>query len=109
MAQNGPKGSLKKDLARARVREALAGYKSAHGLAKINVRRQNSVSIRIRIIDPDFKGLDRVDRDTEMWKLLERLPERVKSQITMLLLLTPKEAKTSFANMEFEHPIKSAF
>ena len=85
----------------------LDAYKKAHPNADVEVQRQNSVSLRIRIIDPDFKGMDRVDRDNALWKILEQAPEEVQSQITFLLLLTPEETKTSFANMEFENPIPS--
>ena len=49
-----------------------------------------------------------VDREPEVWKLLEKLPEDVFANITMLLLLTPEETKNSFANMEFENPIPSS-
>ncbi len=71
------------------------------------MKRQNNVSVRIRIIDPDFQGKDRVDRDTYAWQFLDDLPDETKADITMLLLLTPKEAKTSLANAEFEEPIPS--
>jgi len=82
-------------------------YKPAHPESEIRSYRQNSASIRIRIIDPDFRGVDRVTRDDQVWEILGRLPEDVQSQITVLLLLTPEEAKTSFANMDFENPIPS--
>jgi len=42
-----------------------------------------------------------------IWKYLETLPEHILVQITVLLSLTPDEAKTSFANMDFDHPIPS--
>ena len=90
-----------------RVRGVLDEYAAAHRAARVDVQRQNSVSIRIRVVDPDFEGMDRVQRDDALWKLLEPLPEDVQSQITMLLLLTPKEAKTSWAYLEFENPVPS--
>jgi len=90
------------------VQEVLEGYREAHSAAQISVKAQNAVSIRIRIIDPDFHGMDRVDREPEVWKVLESLPEEVFTNITMLLLLAPEEAKTSWANMEFESPIPSS-
>jgi stress-induced morphogen len=91
-----------------RIVELLArDYQPSHPSAKIDVYRQNSVSIRIRIIDPDFHGKNRVERDRPISKLLEQLPESIESQITFLLLLTPKETKTSFANFEFEDPVPS--
>jgi stress-induced morphogen len=81
--------------------------RASHPQAKIDAYRQNSVSIRIRIIDPDFRGSNRVERDRRISQLLEHLPEPIESQITQLLLLTPEETKTSFANVEFEHPVPS--
>jgi stress-induced morphogen len=79
-------------------------YAQAHAKAKVDVYRQNFASIRIRVIDPDFQGMDRVQRDNLLWKTIEKLPDEIQSQITMLVLLTPKETKTSFANMEFNDP-----
>jgi hypothetical protein len=90
-----------------RVRAVLREYEATHPNATIAVYRYNPVSVRIRIIDPDFQGLDRVDRDTAIWRFLDQLPEEVLAEITLLLLLTPKEAKTSLANLEFENPLPS--
>lgn len=90
------------------IRHALEEqFKASHPQSEIQVKRQNSVSIRIRIIDPSFAGMDLVDRDREIWRMLETLPARVQSQITMVLLLTPDEAADSFANLEFNLPIAS--
>jgi hypothetical protein len=74
---------------------------------QIEGRRQNSVSIRLRIIDPDFQGMDRIEREPEMWRLLRKLPEEVFVNITMLLLLTPEEAEHSLSSQVFDHPIPS--
>ena len=72
---------------------------------KVDVYRSNNVSIRIRIIDRDFAGMDAVERDATIWNFLDELPDEVVSEITLLLLYTPSEAEKSFANMEFENPI----
>ena len=82
-------------------------YQSDHPEAVIDSYRQNSASIRIRILDPAFRDMDRVSRDDQIWEVLSRLPEDIQSQITVVLLLTPEEAKSSFANMDFENPIPS--
>ena len=82
-------------------------YRMFHPSAKIDVYRQNSAAIRIRIIDPDFRGKNRVERDRPISQLLEQLPESIESQITFLLLLTPVETKMSFANFDFEDPVPS--
>jgi stress-induced morphogen len=90
-----------------RVLDVLRTYKDDHPLAEIDAYRQNSASIRIRVIDPDFQGMDRVARHDTIWKILELLPEDIVSQITVLLPLTPDEREASFANMDFENPIPS--
>lgn len=99
--------STKADPEIDQIRAVLADYVRDHGKAKIDIQRQNNVSIRIRIIDPDFKGMDRVDRDTALWKFLDHLPDDVISNVTFLLLLTPDETAKSLANMDFENPIPS--
>ncbi len=95
------------DIPMQQVLDVLAAYTRRHAHAHIAVRRQNAVSLRIRIIDPDFQGMNRVEREPEVWQLLKTLPEDVFVDITMLLLLTPEEAEHSLANMDFDHPIPS--
>lgn len=85
----------------------LERYRDAHPNAVIDAKRKNSVSIRVRIIDPAFEGMDRVDREPEVWNLLKTLQDDVRSNITMLLLLAPSETETSMANLEFNDPIPS--
>jgi len=87
--------------------EALAAYEAANDQTQVGLYRQNSVSVRIRIIDPSFKGLDKSQRQSKVWPYLDRLPEEVQSDISMLLLLAPDEAETSFANFEFNDPVPS--
>jgi len=89
------------------VATALDAYQDAHPSAQIDVRRQNPVSIRVRIVDPGFSGKDRLDREPEVWNELKKLPDEVFADITMLLLLAPEEAASSLANVEFENPIPS--
>lgn len=90
-----------------RIADRLAEYESQHSRAKAEAYRQNPVSVRIRVIDPRFAGVDRIEREEEIWRHLEALPEEVLADVTMLLVLTPAEAKKSFANYEFEHPLPS--
>ena len=73
------------------ILDILTAYERAHPQAQIEGRRHNPVSIRLRIIDPDFRGMDRIAREPAIWKLLSKLPEEVFVNITMLLLLTPEE------------------
>ena len=89
------------------ILDILAAYERTHPQAQIEGRRHNPVSIRLRIIDPDFQTLDRIEREPDIWQLLRKLPEEVFVNITMLLLLTPEEAEHSFASQEFDHPIPS--
>jgi hypothetical protein len=89
------------------ILDILTAYERAHPHAQIEGRRHNPVSIRLRIIDPDCQGMDRIEREPAVWKLLRQLPEEVFVNITMLLLLTPEETEHSLASQEFEHPIPS--
>jgi hypothetical protein len=99
--------STQPDMQVQQVLDILTEYERTHPQAQIEGRRQNSVSIRLRIIDPDFQGMDRIEREPEIWQLLRKLPEEVFVNITMLLLLTPEEAEHSLASQEFDHPIPS--
>jgi len=90
------------------VLDVLQEFQNTHPNAKIDAYRQNPASIRVRIVDPIFQNKDRVERDEALRKILDQLPEEIFTQITMLILLTPKEVKTSFANMEFEDPVPSS-
>ena len=89
------------------ILDLLTAYERTHPQAQIEGRRHNPVSIRLRIIDPDFQGMDRIEREPAVWKLLRQLPEEVFVNITMLLLLTPEETEHSLASQEFDHPIPS--
>lgn len=87
------------------VADALEAYSRQHPDARIEVYRYSSVSIRMRIIDPDLEGTSRSDRHEIIWRFLENLPEMVQSQVSLLLAFTPDETSSSFANMEFENPV----
>lgn len=102
-----PNENASSDAGIEKVYDALKPYRAEHAQAQIKAKRQNPLSIRLRIVDPDFNGMDRVEREAKIWPLLETLPDEVFSDLTMLLLLTPPETKDSFANMEFEHPVES--
>ncbi len=97
----------KRDAQVQQILHVLAEYQGAHPDCRIEVQRRNPVSIRIRIVDADFGGKNRVDRQPEVWKILKTLPEDVFVNITMLLLLTPTEAESSLASHEFDDPIPS--
>lgn len=86
---------------------ALQPYQTDHPQARIDLYRQNAVSVRLRIIDPEFAGQGRPQRSQSVWQHLGQLPDEVQSDISTVLLLTPDEAGRSFANMEFEDPVPS--
>jgi hypothetical protein len=85
----------------------LGEYEKNHPKAEIEAYRQNSVSVRIRILNPEFAGKSRAQREEEIWSILNKLPEETLAEISLLLLLTPSEAKNSFASIEFDDPITS--
>jgi stress-induced morphogen len=89
------------------IKAALAKYEGEHQGAQISLYRQNSVSVRVRIIDPSFDGKSKPERNDLVWKYLADLSDDEQSDISMLLLLTPSETKQSFANFEFEDPVPS--
>ncbi len=105
MAVNIPRG--KADEVIGAIGAALAGYEADHPQARIDLYRQNSVSVRLRIVDPDFHGQTRSQRSRKVWEYFANLPEEVQSDISTVLLLTPDELADSFANLEFDKPIPS--
>ena len=70
--------------------------------------RQNSASVRVRIIDPDLSEKTRRERNDLAWRYLDPLSEEAQGQISMLVLLTPSELARSMANLEFEDPVPSS-
>lgn len=82
-------------------------YGVRHPKAQIEVYRYNSASIRIRIIDPGFAGINWIDREEIINPILDALPEDIQAEITVLLLITPKERKSSFMSMEFDDRTRS--
>lgn len=97
----------KEDKTLEHFRDALTPYAREHPAASIVIYRQNSVSVRIRIIDPDFAGMSKGDRHEKIWKQLERLGEEELVEVSILLLLTPEETSKSYANLEFDDPVPS--
>lgn len=89
------------------IMSALEAYQHDHPGAQIDLYRQNSVSVRVRIIDSGFAGQSKPQRSEQAWKYLGRLPDDTQGDISTVLLLTPEETKMSFANFEFDDPIPS--
>jgi stress-induced morphogen len=95
------------DKAAKAIVKALERYQETWPAAQIDVYRQNSVSVRIRVIDPTFSDLGRVERHDRVWEFLEQAPASAQSDVSMIVLLAPDEVSTSSANMAFENPIPS--
>jgi hypothetical protein len=81
------------------------------GFPNADAYRYNSASIRVRVIDPRFEGLDIDERDAMVEPLLKQLPEETQADIMTLITLSPSEAanptKLSLVNLEFEDPSPS--
>jgi|SRR5947207_9001060 len=82
-------------------------FGAAHPSAIIEAYRYNPASIRIRIVDPLFRGLNLVERDNLVRPYFDLLPDKIRAEIMLLLLLTPAERKRSFGSMEFDDPTPS--
>jgi hypothetical protein len=93
-----------------KFREALVEkYLPVHARARVDAKRYNSDSVRVRVLDPDFAHKAMVKRDDAVWEVLDTLPDDTRREISTLILLTPKVAKTSLMNVEFEDPMPSPF
>lgn len=83
-------------------RAALGPYSEGHRRARITVYRFAPFTVRVRIVDPDFAGLDYTERRNRVWPCFSVLSEETLSDLGMLLLLTPAEQARSLRNMDFE-------
>lgn len=73
----------------------------------VEAYRYNIASIRVRIIDERFRGKSKPDREEMVLPIIEDLPEEIQTDLTILLLLVPKETDQSMMNVEFENPTPS--
>lgn len=89
------------------IAKVLEKYAAEHPHADVEAFRHNEVSVKIRVIDPGFEGMSPAEREEDLWKGLKKLPEEVLADVSMLLLLTPKEAKQSVSNLEFDSRTRS--
>lgn len=89
------------------IKSVLSAYLKDHAAARIDLYRQNSASVRIRIIDSDLRGMTKRERNDLIWKYLEPVSDQSQADISMLILLTPDEVGKSMANLEFEDPVPS--
>jgi stress-induced morphogen len=105
MAINIPRG--KSDKVIDSIITVLQQYETDRPKARVDLYRQNCVSVRVRIVDPEFAGQTKPQRSHHVWKYLGKLDEEAQADISTVLLLTPEETKMSFANFEFDDPIPS--
>ncbi|MBI1369660.1 MAG: hypothetical protein GC162_13525 [Planctomycetes bacterium] len=90
------------------IKAALDAYEQTFPGSKAEVYRQNSASIRVRVIDERFAAMNRADRHDQVWDfLLERAGDDAMAEVSVLLPLAPAELKKSFANYDFDHPLRS--
>jgi stress-induced morphogen len=90
------------------LRDALLEYESAYPGSEASLYRQNSASVRLRVIDRRFEGMTKSRRHSEVWDFLAcRVSEETLSDISLLLAIAPAELGMSFANFEFESPSPS--
>jgi hypothetical protein len=101
------RNSQSRDSALEDVQAVLAKYSNDHPHALTKAYRHNSVSVRVRIVDTDFHPTSKFKRHDALRPYLDELSEETLSEISQLLLLTPKEARHSMASKEFDNPFPS--
>jgi hypothetical protein len=86
----------------------------AAGPWKVDSYRYNSASIRVRVIDQRFEGMEPEKRDAMVEPLLLQLSERTQADIVNLFTFAPSELQEAsktprqfLLNTEFEDPSPS--
>ncbi len=87
------------------VLNILVEYEQKHPAALIEAKRGNYDFIYLRIIDSHFHKLSGLERQSEVWRILEQLPDEVSRDIMMVVLVTPEEAPHSGSSIEFDDPL----
>lgn len=103
----GPKDKRVRSIA-----AALNRYELSHPGAKAEVYRYNPGSIRVRVVDPKFQRVSRYRRHNQVWDYLAKQLEDANEhdliqEVSLLLLLDPKEIDSSLMNLEFDDPSRS--
>ena len=79
------------------------------GFERVDAYRFNSASVRVRVIDPRFEEMPVPEREDMVFPVIERLPERIREDILLLLTMAPSELKGRnrhlLVNLEFESPL----
>ena len=77
---------------------------------KVDAYRLNSASIRVRIVDEQFKGKSDRRRNQLAEKRLKELPKEISDDIMVLITITPEEVEDTpdtihgCLNYDFENP-----
>jgi stress-induced morphogen len=91
-----------------KAKAASEEYEIHHPGAATALYRQNSGSVRVRIIDDRFRGQSKGQRHDYAWGFIsDRLDQDSREEVSMLILLTPDEVKSSVINSIFDDPIPS--
>jgi len=85
------------------ILHVLAPYGASHGQASLEAHREDAFSVFVRIIDPDFKGMEDFDRLEVIRTYLKPLSLIAWNHLGTVLLLTPAEARKSLENQDFEN------
>jgi stress-induced morphogen len=75
--------------------------------AQVECYRYNDYSLRLRIIDEQFRGLSQVQRGELVDPWLHKLPESIQEDLVFVLLLSPDETtqpRYATQNLEFTDP-----
>jgi stress-induced morphogen len=90
------------------LKDALDAYEAEHPGAEATLYRQNSASIRLRVIDRRFEGMTKSRRHSDIWEFLAaHVPEDALSDVSVVLAVAPAELRSSLMNLEFENPTQS--
>ncbi len=85
------------------LKDALDAYEVEHPGAKAELYRQNSASIRLRVIDRRFEGMTKSRRHADVWDFLAaRVSQDTLSDVSLVLAIAPAEQGSSLMNFEFD-------
>lgn len=92
------------------TRQVEAAFKAA-GWLGVDAYRYNSASIRLRVIDNRFEGVDRFHRIPMLDACLDKLPLETQSDLVVLFVFAPSDLQETWqtyrfcqSNKEFESP-----
>jgi stress-induced morphogen len=86
------------------IQQCLEAYQRDHPQSELAFYRRSPRSVRIRVIDPRFAGMRRVERHREISRYLAPLVLETKNAIGLVVAVTPSELTSSGSNREFEDP-----